>query len=310
MKCEEIRNLIIETDDLASFEKDRQVLSHVKDCQSCQLYMAYEKNLRAGFAHISAQKMPEQLAKKLASIHTSQPKQLSSGFFGNITKLFSNFAYKTALVSCLIGFFAALLLQNDNVTKNEIPTNAPTMLRARKAEPEMQQLQIAQAPRRQKIQQDASFAPETDNADEVFPAKEVAANEVIVPTDEIPGAISFSIASDQTISSSRKHITLASAKPSAKSRQRAMQPQALLKKAEISPESSFVPQEDPRIAELEQLLNSHAINLKNGKLDLDDLFTRGLLPAEKRSYFSPPPGMDWYVQKQQQLLKVKLAPQK
>jgi hypothetical protein len=307
MKCEEIKNLIIETDDLAGLEKDRQVSSHVKDCKSCLNYFIYEKNLRAGFAHICTQPMPEQLTNRLAEIPASQPDQSSSGFFANIAKLPGNFSYKTALVSCLIGFFAALLLQNDKVTQS--PTSTPVM-HARKAEPEIQQLQMAQAPKRKELQQDASLASEADKTDDFLPAKEEIA--AIVPADEIPGAISFSIASEQTISSPEKQFTLASAKRSARGRQSERPQPMLLEQAEGAPESSFAPKEDPRIAELEQLLNSHAISLENGRLDLDELFARGLLPAERRSHFSPPPGMDWFVQNQEQgqFLKVKLAPQK
>lgn len=323
MKCAQIKNLIGESPDLEKLEQDQEISAHLFECTACKNFLGYEKALRKGFATMADEAPPAQLAAKIfaipeqnsAAAQNPEPSGLLQLFFN----FFSDFPLKTALVSCLIGFSAALILQNQNIRPPEAsglkiagspavtaPAAFNTTDKIVKNDKQNEEERIVLA------QSDAAIAPEIQisMSTEIETKNETSGRENKITDEHIPGAISYSIAEEdsapkkQAIVASDLRAARAPAPPrplAEKSKTAFSDKEAQESFAADSLEQSegfakAITEPDPRCGELEKLLENYAIEVKPGFLDLKMLAARGIIETSKLSHYSPPAGMSWYVE--------------
>lgn len=322
MKCDELKNKILESHDLDELCQDHGVSAHLESCQLCRNSFKYEQTLRKGFDEIARQAPPAQLAAKIFAIPAQEKKssqaEVQTDFMSFIRSFFAGFPLKTAFVSCMIGFFAAVMLQNHSemrvtepvteVSKSNIDSNAPSPSLNKSKD----DLVVAQAKRSKKAEAPAAF---TSSEEKVNPSKERA-------DEHIPGAISFSIAEGEEtrtkgVARARREVA---AKLALSPEIKQEKPVLALAESEFadSISSNFAADEadsgkatasrDPRALELETLLRN--LSPETGFLNLRELAARGVIESTRLEYFSPPPGMKWFVQFEEEKIRVILKKEK
>ncbi len=323
MKCEQFKNLIRETPNLENLDQVQELASHLTTCQSCKSFLAYEKTLRKSFANIAEEAPPAQLAAKIFAIQTQNGPESAGlsepGLFESFKIFFSGFPLKTAFASCMLGFLLAVLLlpQQQNTQNLQKPV-------------ELGRAQTESRPIAQELPKTSTESNKNENlviAKTVMPdpqkplpkslAKDFSGAQA--SDEHIPGAISFSLAEDKSVrieSESDSQIqgpapTLAASRKRAEilpSRENFIE-DSFIKSEEkfVDPETNLT---DKRCGELESLINNYELQIPPGFLNLTNLAAQGVIESTKLSYFSPPPGMNWYLQTIDGKVKITLKKEK
>lgn len=328
MNCEQFKNLIRETPDLDTLDHSQELALHLKSCQSCRSFFEYERTLRKSFSSIANEAPPAQLAARIFAIPSqSRPESAGEkepGLFESLKIFFSGFPLKTAFASGIVGFLLAVALlpqQQHHVQNRQKP------------------IELGQAQPEDRLEFESKSRTTPQNLPEPDQTKGKAENLVIAKSmpssakkpaakdqkrdfagaqasDEyIPGAISFSLAEDKAVRLEPE----AGSQPQTPTASLA----ANRKRAEVFPareslmESSFsikeeeaadrkISKEDQRCSELESLIASYELQIPTGFLNIRNLAAQGVIEGERLDYFSPPPGMNWYLEKKDGRLKITL----
>ncbi|MFZ5952512.1 MAG: hypothetical protein ACOYXC_17560 [Candidatus Rifleibacteriota bacterium] len=314
MICEKFKEKIRETPDLEILEKDQEFSRHLEKCRDCCGYFAYERSLRQGFANMADELPPAQLAARIFAIPEENKVSAEAdepiGLIKILLQFFSGFPLKTAAVSCMIGFLAAIMLQNQTVKAPENFQGKKEVITGRAAsepkgvlqpDPGSEPIQLA------KVEAPPSPTPEVSTRQSIpLKDKSIAREE---SSESIPGAISFSLAEDEVKSQGAgQNADFAEMKKSAPVPSMAISMNELESDADVAvqlpeefsakmdKEIARAAAEDPRSAELENLLKGYSDEIRPGFLQLRDLAARGIIESDRLSYFSPPPGMGWFVE--------------
>jgi hypothetical protein len=300
MNCQDVKNSIREASDLSSLGLNQEISPHLENCKDCMAFLKYEKKLRSSFKKMSEEMPPAQLAERIFSLPDKAiqaKEEKSEDFWAKLTRLFQGFSLKTAVTFGLIGFFAAIIMQRTGHIEQLKPeTTTKTEMAQIQAKPDRNLVQ--------KKRLRASIPQETES------------KSIINDSDEqIPGAISFSIA-QETREALPESKTMQMAKPAMSKRSLAAAP-AMSRKDMIEAETAFSERfvaepesikseknadrenkqvRDPRCDELQTLINNYELRIEDGVLELENLAARGIIPTERLSYFMPPPGMNWFVE--------------
>ncbi|MEW6710713.1 MAG: hypothetical protein AB1403_12880 [Candidatus Riflebacteria bacterium] len=313
MKCEQFKENIREAPDLQILEKDQEFSRHLEGCRDCRSYFAYESSLRQGFARMADELPPAQLAARIFAIpeanKTSAKADEPIGLVKILLQFFSGFPFKTAAVSCMIGFLAAIMLQNQTRApeNHQVKKEAVIGRAASETKNSLQPLPGSESIQLAKVESPPSPAPKVSMPQSFLPKEERKAREA--SSESIPGAISFSLAEDDAKScGTGQTADFVAMKKSAPAPSIARSMTELEAQSDLDMVSSEeLPAEkdkavaraaakDPRSAELTTLLKGYSDEIKPGFLQLRDLAARGIIESDRLSYFSPPPGMGWFVE--------------
>jgi hypothetical protein len=303
MNCQDVKNSIREASDLNSLGLNQEISPHLENCKDCMAFLKYEKKLRSSFKRMSEEMPPAQLAERIFSVPEKEKlakNEKSEGFWVALAHLFQGFSLKTAVTFGLIGFFAAIIMQRaGHIEQLKPETTTKTEMAKIQAKPDRNLVQ--------KKRLRASIPQKTES------------KSIINESDEqIPGAISFSIAQEaqETRETLTESKTMQMTKPAMSKRSLAAAPAMSRKdmiEAETAFSDSFVAEpesikseknadresrqaRDPRCDELQTLINNYELRIEDGVLELENLAARGIIPTERLSYFMPPPGMNWFVE--------------
>lgn len=346
MRCEEVKNIFLETSDLKSLKNNQEISTHLKSCRSCQNSFNYENTLREGFNFMADQNPPAQLAEMVFAIpgRHEKPEAKIQGFWSRLAQLCNKFPFRTAAVSCMVGFLTALLLQSAGYLKS--PTNIPVVNQVKeRASIKKSSVRKEKSPQMTERKDESVLARlETEEVSlgQSHSGLDLRKNEKASDSgNTIPGAaVSFSINQESNDVSpmiaqkkSRYSEALKSNQPAElirnKSAEMAVGRKAMAPAPSIAssmPKNDYadafeidaddleakveVPQQDPRCSELEKLIQAYSIKTSNGKLDLETWAARGIIPAEKLSHFTPPAGMAWFCENSAGIVKVVLRKEK
>lgn len=309
MKCEQVKQLIRETSDLNEACSDQKLLSHLHDCGNCQKFLDYEKSLRKGFEAMANEAPPAELAARIFSIAENEKEAKNvarSEIFAQLQAFLQGFPLKTAFVSCLVGFFAAVLMLKVPEQKARV---GPSSDAASFGE--------------QKMKVASSFtAPSKDSDSARLERKKEIGG-------QIPGAYSFSISSEneapaeKTAKASRADFRSAPSSllgSGVSDRKRTMlapessllAPSSREDEAPVDDEAIEVRQksQDGRCEELESLIASYQVEIEPGFIDLRDFVARGIIAAEDLGRFETPAGSSWFAEIQNGKVKIFLKNEK
>lgn len=315
MKCNEVKNIIRETSNLDCIHADKEIQAHLKTCSSCMNSFLYEEKLRSGFRQMVEQKPPAEVEAGFMTAlqqEIEQEKEQQVGWFASLSGLFAAFHFKTALASCLVGFFAAILLQQTghiqegySAKQNSSSSVAKTSELLKKQSPEIgltesDDSMIA-------LQKSSKGIQKTDEVKRQRIQKMVLKESepiLKMPENQFSENISTRMMAKKETPAKKSRAAPVTAMF------RSSAPSASAPEAD-----SFAPEgqqqnlsekaaPDPRIAELEKLIDNYALELEAGPFDIKSLAVKGIIPAEKLDYFDPPAGMTWFVQKKENHTKV------
>ncbi len=354
MNCNELKQLINETSDLAALARTPEAGAHLKTCSDCQVKLTFEEKLRGGFAVIASEAAPPDLAAKIMAIQAEQlaetapPRQISRpGWLEIMLASLQGFPFKVAFAAGFTGFLAAVLILRQPQT---VPVSEPTAVASKQRQEvpapandqthiltrsENKNLSIQADKEAAKEEMQLALAPEKRRASK---AEGLEISEMsewkgqINEEERIPGAITFTLDSsadtfvtekssvapvlaDQP-AASEADMQLAmtpldresagSTQPSAPTRSAApaaeMQPRIAASRVAPAEQESGTElkksQPDAQSGEeLRQLIETNAIDLPEGFINLDELAMRGYLPSAKLRRLRPPSGNGWYLQK-------------
>ncbi|GEM_PF-5853707 len=314
MKCEQFRENIREASDLQILEKDQEFSRHLEGCRDCRSYFTYERSLRQGFAVIADELPPAQLAARIFAIpeenKTSAKADEPIGLVKFLLRFFSGFPFKTAAVSCMIGFLAAIMMQNQTNTtpqNHQVKKEAVIGRVAREPESVLQPMSGSESIQLAKVESPPSPAHKTTMCQSFLPKEEIKVREA--SSESIPGAISFSLAEDEAKSygsgQTADFVAMKKSAPAPSVARSMTEPEIRGDMEMVSSEALSAEKDkavaramvkDPRSAELENLLKGYYDEIQPGFLQLRDLAARGIIESDRLSYFAPPPGMGWFVE--------------
>lgn len=327
MNCNEIKNQISESENLAIFEQTPEAAVHLKSCAGCRAALTYEEKLRQGFAGIASEAAPPDLVIKIMTIQSEQLSAVGSSeettrqnWLSQLLRSLHGFPFKVAFAAGLAGFFAAvLLLRQPQVA----PVNQPAVITQSKAIPgpaneevfkmsTVEETQTPAEPANDKIIIDESLSDKeripgaitfaldssadafvVDNADGVVMlADQPAASEAAMQLAMAP-AIESEAVSSRPSSTAR----FAAAPPITTRHSRLAASQVISENSESKSEEATTQQKNPLAEELRDLIENNAIDQAEGFISLDEFVMRGYLPAEHLHRLRPPVGNGWYLQK-------------
>ncbi|MGM0600301.1 MAG: hypothetical protein ACQETH_10865, partial [Candidatus Rifleibacteriota bacterium] len=304
MKCNEIKNNIREALNLDCIKADKGVQTHLENCASCKNYFLYEEKLRKGFAEIADQQPPAELeARFMTALEKEEKKDAPVPWFARLSAFFNTFHYKTAFISCFIGFFAAILLQQTDHIQNTSRSKSVSLPAVSKSVAP----QKIQSPEIKLSESDSSMIALKKNRQMVKKSDSLQREEQNVELKETEALIKMPENNYGENISTR----MMAKKESGTKDRRAAPVTAMFRSRAPSasaPEiDSFAPEgkqqdlsenvvPDQRIAELEKIIDNYNLELAAGPLNIKTLAVKGLIPAEKLDYFAPPAGMNWFVQ--------------
>ncbi|GAB4277082.1 MAG: hypothetical protein Kow0029_19580 [Candidatus Rifleibacteriota bacterium] len=352
MKCNEIRDLLFETEELKSLELNEDFVVHLRACPQCRAKLAFEKKIRHGFTTIAQQEPPPQLAELILQIpdisktENSNKKQINKeekSLFAYWLRKISSLPVKTAFASALAGFLLAIVLikSEPRITETRLSMSKQAdKAMCLKTSVETENPEISKQINRMPGKPDELAEPQLPDLKEkaTMPliSKEIVAEKAVEAnpeeSEQIPGAISFSIAAGDTIERrTNKELLKPETSDSAAqvganaAGQRRKRQKFQLVKSSRAPEpmpaeqiescfaldDSFVESRpavskpliendspkitiDSRCKELEKIIFAYSYEIEPGKLDLENLAARGLIPTDKLDYFAPPPGSAWF----------------
>jgi hypothetical protein len=341
MNCHEIKDIINESADLGKIDQTAEVAAHLANCANCRAILAYEKKLRQGFAAMTDENAPADLAARIIAIAAESPELPtkpvpSDNWFDRLIASWQGFPFKIAFAAGITGFLAAVMILHQ---PQKEPTRQPGIVKVAKTEstaPAKDQtsdssLQVALAP----------TMPNQKKSAELRASRQLNEGKSSISSEEqIPGAITFSLdtdaeimveaASDQakaerqiaaepefqlakadadeckTIREFRPAaVSRTAAPPSASLRKRMSATNVLSEEHEKTAES-FANTGNALADELRQLIEKNAIDLPEGFINLNELAMQGYLPTNQLRRLQPPPGSGWYLQKHADHINVEL----
>ncbi len=366
MNCNELKQLISETEDLAGLGLTPEASDHLKACSDCRAKLAFEGKLRKGFAGIASEAAPPDLAAKIMAIQAEQLAETGArqhaerpGWLASLLLSLQGFPFKVAFAAGFTGFLAAVLILRQ---PQAVPVSEPTAVATR----QRQEIPAA-APAQEEtptlaksdskslsIQSDKAKLPGTsaeadsnatdnDRMQLAMTTERRRANksddlEISEPAskekeERIPGAITFTLDSSadtfvaeqsaagapaladqfaaseaeiQLAMSPEDRESISAPMPSAPTRFAAppaeLQPR--IAASQVAKEASGGKMELKKSAaaaqngeELLELIETNAIDMPEGFINLEELAMRGYLPSEKLRRLRPPTGSGWYLQK-------------
>ncbi len=334
MNCNEIKNLISESENLAIFDQTPEAAAHIKRCASCRVALAYEEKLRQGFADIASEEPPSDLAAKIMAIQSEQLSAANAfsesdqpAWLDRLLRSFQGFPFKVAFAAGLTGFFAAVLfLRQPQIG----PVNQPVVITQSKSAPAPADEEAVQMTMAKKVQPLAEIGKD-----------KAITNDSLSDKERIPGAITFALDSstdtfvtdraadgvtlaDQpaasgaemqlamapvgesviTRSSPSSTTRFTAPPPVGVQRERLLTSQFISESRESKSEQLATQRIDPLADELRELIENNAIDQPEGFISLDELAMRGYLPAEQLRRLRPPTGSGWYLQKSSDQLRI------
>lgn len=338
--CQQLKEQILERSDLAEILAEQDVQQHLGRCRECAQRIEYEKSLRSGFAAIRGEAPPAQLAARILAI-AKQPEPASGkndeSIWMTINRFFGEYSLKTAALSFFIGFLAAVvLLEVPGKFKPGSEPKSQSLSRAEKKDSVLPTETAAETTNKEMLLARAGTAqaPELDSGNGFSrEISELTENEAVQPQpadasgndEEIPGAVSFSLAEEKPkMSAPAIPMPMTVSAPEKKSAGLAIQSSEGLKsqisddfslsdevesfdRVELKSEAMTI---DPRCEELEKLIDTFASDLPSGFVKIRALAARGVIATSKMSHFSPPAGMAWFLEFDNGKAKISLKREK
>lgn len=339
--CQKLKEQILERSDLAEILAEQDVQQHLGRCRECAQRIEYEKSLRSGFAAIRSEAPPAQLAARILAI-AKQPEPVAAGkndesIWMTISRFFGEYSLKTAALSFIIGFLAAVvLLEVPGKFKPGTEPKSQSLSRAEKKESVLPTEAAVETTNKEMLLARAGTAqaPELDSGNGFSrEISEITENEAVQPQpadassndEEIPGAVSFSLAEEKPkMSAPVIPVPMTVSAPAKKSADRAIQSSEGLKsqisddfslsdevesfdRVELKSEAMTI---DPRCEELEKLIDTFASDLPSGFVKIRALAARGVIATSKISHFTPPAGMAWFLEFDNGKAKISLKREK
>lgn len=243
MNCKEFKDLVSETTDLNEISSNAELSAHLKSCEGCRVFLRYEESLRSGFAEIAEAPMPSDITRRILAIpktagSSSKPAEIT-GALTWLHGLVNSFSFKVALASGITGFLFAVLLLREPIREsvgrpdnnfarsektkqlqrplfrstNPLPENSPESViqgvgAAITLDPELKKMVMANKPAGRVAEPPEFFKKhEIARAPELSTLRETEKSNM--PHEEIPGAVSYSLADEEAGKQSSAEATKA-----------------------------------------------------------------------------------------------------